>query len=38
MERETEHMRSPHPFVFTNLKTGDGVAEIVDFVVSRGGL
>jgi urease accessory protein len=38
MERDTIRMRSTRPFVFTNLKTGDGVARIVDFVVAAGGL
>ena len=38
MERETKHMRGPHPFVFTNLKTGDGVAEIVVSLLAAAGL
>jgi urease accessory protein len=38
MERDARAMRGNRPFVFTNLKTGDGVAEIVDFLARKGGL
>jgi urease accessory protein len=38
MERDAREMRGPRPFLFTNLKTGDGVSEVVDFVVEKGGL
>jgi urease accessory protein len=38
MERDARQMRGPRPFVFTNLKTGEGVERIVDFVVEEGGL
>ncbi len=38
MDRDARRMRGERPFVFTNLKTGEGVAAIVDFVVSQGGL
>jgi urease accessory protein len=38
MERDARQMRGPRPFVFTNLKTGEGVDRIVDFVVEQGGL
>jgi urease accessory protein len=38
MERDARQMRGPRPFVFTNLKTGEGVDRIVDFVVEEGGL
>jgi urease accessory protein len=38
MERDARQMRGPHPFVFTNLKTGEGVDNVVDFVVEEGGL
>jgi urease accessory protein len=38
MERDARRMRGPRPFVFTNLKAGDGVAAIVDFIVAQGGL
>ena len=38
MDRDARQMRGERPFVFTNLKTGEGVAAIVDFVVTQGGL
>jgi urease accessory protein len=38
MERDARHMRGPRPFLFTNLKTGEGVGQVVDFVVAQGGL
>ena len=38
MERDTRRMRGERPFVFTNLKTGTGVAEIIAFIVNAGGL
>ena len=38
MERDTRQMRGVRPFVFTNLKTGDGIDRVVDFVVEEGGL
>ncbi len=38
MDRDARRMRGARPFVFTNLKAGSGVEEIIDFVVSRGGL
>jgi urease accessory protein len=38
MERDAKAMRGERPFVFSNLKEGDGVEEIIDFVVERGGL
>jgi urease accessory protein len=31
-------MRKDRPFVFTNLKTGDGVERVVDFIVKQGAL
>lgn len=36
MERDTRRMRGERPFVFTNLKTGQGVDFIVQFVIERG--
>jgi urease accessory protein len=36
MERDTMKMRGDRPFVFTNLKTGHGLATIVDFIELRG--
>jgi urease accessory protein len=38
MARDAARMRGSRPFVFTNMKTGDGVATIVDFIEARGGL
>ncbi|MCE1235614.1 MAG: urease accessory protein UreG [Hyphomicrobiales bacterium] len=38
MARDAERMRGRRPFVFANMKSGDGVAAIADFVVERGGL
>ena len=38
MERDTLRMRGSRPFVFTNLKAGEGVERIVDFIVDAGGL
>ena len=36
MERDSRRMRGERPFVFTNLKTGDGVAAVVRFIEERG--
>jgi urease accessory protein len=38
MERDAKRMRGERPFVFTNLKTGDGIERIVDFIATQGGL
>src|SRR5437588_13124749 len=38
MERDTRRMRGERPFVFTNLRTGEGLDAIVDFLVAQGGL
>jgi len=38
MERDTRRMRGERPFVFTNLKSGDGLETIVDFIATQGGL
>lgn len=38
MERDARRMRSDRPFVFTNLKTGEGLDRIIDFLVTQGGL
>ena len=35
MERDARRMRGGRPFVFTNLKTGDGVAAIVEWIQSE---
>lgn len=38
MARDARAMRGERPFLFTNLKTGEGVAEIAAFLQSAGGL
>jgi urease accessory protein len=38
MERDAKRMRGERPFVFTNLKTGDGLDRIVEFIAVDGGL
>jgi urease accessory protein len=38
MERDARRMRGARPFLFTNLRTGDGVAEIARFIEEKGGL
>ena len=35
MERDARRMRGARPFVFTNLKTGDGVGAIVEWIHSE---
>lgn len=37
MESDTKRMRGDRPYVFTNMKTKDGVAVVADFIVDRGG-
>jgi len=36
MRRDAARMRGDRPFVMTNLKTGDGLDTVVDFIVTRG--
>ncbi|GJL75646.1 urease accessory protein UreG [Nitrosomonas sp.] len=36
MARDAKKMRGDRPFVFTNLRTGQGVQEIIDFIVKQG--
>ena len=38
MDRDAKRMRGDRPFVFTNLKTGEGFDRVHDFVVTQGGL
>jgi len=38
MDRDTRKMRGERPFVFANLRTGVGVAEIASLIEHRGGL
>jgi urease accessory protein len=36
MDRDTKKMRGERPFVFSNLKTGQGLADIIAFVERQG--
>ena len=36
MERDAKRMRGERPFVSTNMRTGEGVQQIVDFIVKQG--
>ncbi|SBT08041.1 urease accessory protein [Candidatus Accumulibacter aalborgensis] len=36
MERDSRRMRGERPFVFSNMKTGQGLNEIIAFIVSNG--
>jgi urease accessory protein len=36
MEADTRRMRPNRPYVLTNLRTGQGLAEVVDFIERRG--
>ena len=36
MERDAQRMRGERPFVFTNLKTGQGLDQVVAFIVAQG--
>lgn len=38
MRQDTERMRGDRPFVFTNLKAGDGLPDVVAFLEREGGL
>jgi urease accessory protein len=38
MERDASRMRGGRPFVFTNVRGGDGVDAVVAFIEERGGL
>jgi urease accessory protein len=38
MDRDAKRMRGGRPFLFTNLKANEGVAEIACFIEARGGL
>ncbi len=37
MRRDAARMRGERPFLFTNLKTGEGVSEVVAFIEREGG-
>ena len=36
MERDANKMRGTRPFIFSNLKTKQGLEDIVGFIVERG--
>jgi urease accessory protein len=38
MDRDSKRMRGARPFVFAQVKDGQGIAEIARFIVERGGL
>ncbi|HVB15627.1 MAG TPA: urease accessory protein UreG [Stellaceae bacterium] len=38
MARDARHMRGERPFVFTNLRSGEGLDAVIDFIVTQGGL
>ncbi|MEY2932091.1 MAG: hypothetical protein RL033_2840, partial [Pseudomonadota bacterium] len=38
MRRDALRMRKERPFVFTNLKTGEGLDAVVDFIMQQGAL
>lgn len=38
MDRDTRKMRGERPFVFTNMRSGEGVASVVELITRMGGL
>jgi urease accessory protein len=38
MDEDTKRMRGERPYVFSNMKAGDGVDTVADFIVNHGGL
>lgn len=36
MDRDAKKMRGKKPFVFTNLKAGEGLKSIIDFIIDKG--
>ncbi|WP_019570234.1 urease accessory protein UreG [Thioalkalivibrio sp. ALE11] len=36
MDRDSRRMRGDRPFVFTNLKTGEGLEAVTDFIIEHG--
>ena len=38
MRSDTDRMRAGRPWVFTNLKTGEGLPDVVRFIAAAGGL
>lgn len=38
MDRDSKKMRGQRPFVFANIRAGDGVEDIAKFIIDQGGL
>jgi urease accessory protein len=38
MDRDARKMRGERPFVFTNIRGGQGITAIADFIIAQGGL
>jgi urease accessory protein len=38
MERDARKMRGQRPFIFTNMRAGQGINEIARFIKDRGGM
>ena len=38
MDRDSRKMRGEKPFIFSNLKTGNGLEAIIDFIIDSAGL
>ena len=38
MDRDARRMRGERPFVFTNIRAGEGVADVAAFIERAGGL
>ena len=38
MDRDAKRMRGGRPFVFTNIRAGEGVDRVADFIEQGGGL
>ncbi len=38
MDRDSKKMRGERPFVFSNLKKGEGLQAIIDFIADKGGV
>ncbi|PVB62033.1 urease accessory protein UreG [Labrenzia sp. 011] len=38
MDRDAKKMRKERPFVFANMKAGEGIETVVSFIVEKGGL
>ena len=36
MDRDSRKMRGERPFVFSNMKSGEGLRQIVDFIIKEG--